>query len=118
MEGERTMRKALATLALGVGLAFGAADSATAQQQSGLVNVNVGDVTVLENVAVGVAAQVVAQVCGLQVGQVAVLATQVIRTGQRSDTVCTAELEGESGPITIAPRRRIAEAAEEPAARR
>jgi hypothetical protein len=113
------MRKALATLALGVGLAFGAPNAAEAQQQRGLVNVNVGDVTVLENVQVGVVAQVVAQVCGLQVGQVAVLATQVIRTGQESDTICEAELEGETGPITIAPGtgRNIAEAAEESAAK-
>jgi hypothetical protein len=99
------MRKLLATFALAVMMAFGAANAADAQQQRGLVNVKVGDVTVLENVAVGVAAQAIAQVCPtLQVGQVAVLATQVVRTGQVAETGCEAELEGESGPITIAPR--------------
>jgi len=90
------MRKALATLALGVGLAFGAPNAAEAQQQDGLVNVNIGDVTILENVQVGVAAQIVAQICGLRVGPVAVLARQVDRTGQ-ARTVCTAE----QGDITI-----------------
>lgn len=44
--------------------------SATAQPlnvQDGLVNVGVGDVTILENVNVGVAAQVIAAVCGTDV---------------------------------------------------
>jgi hypothetical protein len=94
------MRKALATLALGVGLAFGAADSAEAQQQSGLVNVNVGDVTILENVAVGVAAQVAANICGVSVGPVAVLATQVVRQGGQR-TVCRIEQGGQEVPVTI-----------------
>jgi hypothetical protein len=74
-------------------------------RQEGLVNVNVGDVTILENVAVGVAANVIAQVCGVQVGQVAVLATQVMRTGQQSDTVCEATVGPQTGGVTIAPRR-------------
>jgi hypothetical protein len=95
------MRKLLATLTLGAALTATAAHAQPGQE--GLVNVNVGDVTVLENVAVGVAANVIAQVCGLQVGQVAVLANQVLRTGQASNTVCEATVEEQSGDITITP---------------
>jgi hypothetical protein len=95
------MRKLLATLTLGAALTATAAHAQPGQE--GLVNVNVGDVTVLENVAVGVAANVIAQVCGVQVGQIAVLATQVMRTGQQSDTVCEGTVGPQTGGITIAP---------------
>jgi len=64
--------------------------------QDGLVNVNVGDVTILQDVNVGVAAQVAAQICGVKVGPVAVLATVVDRSGV-SRTVC----ESDQGPVTI-----------------
>jgi hypothetical protein len=53
----------------------------------GLVNVAVGDVNVLNNARIGVAAQVAAQVCGLKVGPVAVLARTVDRSGTTT-TVC------------------------------
>jgi hypothetical protein len=66
------------------------------QNQDGLVNVAIGDVSVLNNANIGVAANVVAQVCGLKVGPVAVLATQVDATGV-SQTVCNAP----SGPVVI-----------------
>ena len=72
--------------------------------QDGLVNVNVGDVTVSPNVAVGVAANVVAQVCGVSVGPVgpiAILATVVDRTGVTSTTICTATGGAVTGPVTI-----------------
>jgi hypothetical protein len=62
----------------------------------GLVNVAVGDINVLNNADIGVAAQVAAQICGLKVGPVAVLATQVDRSGE-TRTVCQAP----QGPITI-----------------
>jgi hypothetical protein len=55
---------------------------AHAQNQDGLVNVVIGDVTILEDVRVGVAAAIAANVCGVKVGPVAVLATQVDQTGQ------------------------------------
>jgi hypothetical protein len=73
-----------------------AATPAAAQpnQQDGLVNVNIGDVTILENV--GVAAQIAAEVCGIQVGPVAVLGRAVDRDG-RTRTVC----ESDQGPVTI-----------------
>lgn len=47
--------------------------------QDGLVNVAVGDVTVLEDVNFGVAAQVAANVCGVKVGPVAPLPAPVPR---------------------------------------
>jgi hypothetical protein len=65
-------------------------------EQDGLVNVNVGDVTILEDVRVAVAANVVAQICGLKVGPVAVLGQAVDATGT-TNTVCTAD----TAPITI-----------------
>jgi hypothetical protein len=69
---------------------------AQAQQQDGLVNVMVGDVTIVEDVNVGVGAQVAANLCGIKVGPVAVLATQVDRSGDTT-VVCTAD----QGPVTI-----------------
>jgi hypothetical protein len=53
-------------------------------------------VTILEDVRIGVAAQIAANVCGVRVGPVAVLATQVDGSGQ-SRTVCTIE----QGDVTI-----------------
>ena len=88
-----------AVLAAG-SLSFGAvaAPAAVAQpvDQDGLVNVNVGDVTILENVDIGVAAQVAAQICGVKVGPVAVLGVAVDRSGD-TRTVC----ESDQGPVTI-----------------
>lgn len=81
------------------GLMFTAALGAPAQAQAtqdGLVNVNVGDVTILEDVRIGVAAQVAAQICGVKVGPVAVLGTAVDRSGD-TRTVC----ESDQGPVTI-----------------
>lgn len=57
------------------------------QNQDGLVNVAIGDITI-RDVNIGVAAQIAAQVCGLKVGPVAVLGTVVDRSGETS-TVCT-----------------------------
>jgi hypothetical protein len=61
--------------------------SASAQQQDGLINVMIGDITI-EDVNVGVAANIAAQVCGINVGGVAVLAVRVDQTGVQR-TVCT-----------------------------
>ena len=68
--------------------------AAQPNQQDGLVNVNIGDVTILENV--GVAAQIAAEVCGVQVGPVAVLGRAVDRDGE-TRTVC----QSDQGPVTI-----------------
>jgi hypothetical protein len=79
-----------------------AADSASAQAQRGLVNVAVGDVTILENVGVGVAAQVAANVCGVSVGNVAALASGVVQN-QETATVCMTGPQGAQVPVTIQP---------------
>ena len=69
--------------------------------QDGLVNVAVGDVTVSPNVAIGVAANLIAQVCGVKVGPLAVLGTAVDATGVPSAPICTGTIGGQSGQITI-----------------
>jgi hypothetical protein len=74
-----------------------AATPAVAQpNQDGLINVAVGDVTILEDVNIGVAAQLAAQICGVSVGPVAVLGTAVDRSGD-TETVC----ETDQGPVTL-----------------
>lgn len=75
---------------------LGAAAPAHAQQQDGLVNVKIGDITIEDAVDIGVAAQVAANVCGVKVGPVAVLATQVDRSGALR-TVC----ETDQGDVTL-----------------
>ena len=69
---------------------------ASAQVQDGLINVAVGDITILEGVNICVAAQVAAQICGLKVGPVAVLGTAVDLDG-RTRTVC----KSDQGPVTL-----------------
>ena len=64
--------------------------------QDGLVNVAIGDVEVLNDARIGVAAVVAANVCGVQVGPVAVLGSAVDRSGDAA-TVC----ETPTGPVTI-----------------
>lgn len=90
----------LAATALTSATLFTGATAASAQEQDGLVNVVVGDVTVLENVGIGVAAQLVAQVCGLKVGPVAVLGVAVDRSGD-SDVVCTITEPTQTQDVTI-----------------
>jgi hypothetical protein len=86
-----------ASLFAGIAL-MTAAPTASAQIaiQDGLVNVAVGDVTILEDVNIGVAAQVAANICGLKVGPVAVLGQAVDRSGA-TRTVCTTD----QGPVTL-----------------
>ena len=69
----------------------GAANNAS---QTGLVNVAIGDVAILNNVNLGVAANVAATVCGVTV-PVAVLANQVI-TGAGTFTCSTT-----TDPLTV-----------------
>lgn len=68
--------------------------AANNSNQTGLVNVSLGDVNLLNNVNLAVAAQVAATVCGVNV-PVAVLAQQVIAGGQQFACETTAE------PLTI-----------------
>jgi hypothetical protein len=88
-----SLAAACATALLAIGVA---APVAAAQQQDGLVNVAIGDVTILQDVNIGVAAQVAANVCGVKVGPVAVLGTVVDRSGSPA-TVCTTD----QGPVTL-----------------
>ncbi len=84
-------RKAVVPLFAGAAIVAAATPAAAQPQQDGLVNVNVSDVTV----PIGVAAQIAANVCGVQVGPVAVLGRAVDRDG-RTRTVCTTD----QGPVT------------------
>jgi hypothetical protein len=72
-----------------------AAMAANNSRQAGLVNVSTGDVDLLNNVNIGIAANVIATVCDVTV-PVAVLATQIV--GDGSATYCA----GTAAPITIA----------------
>jgi hypothetical protein len=67
---------ASAVMAVAVVVPAGAAQ----QQQDGLVNVAIGDITI-QDVNVGVAANIAANVCGIAVGPVAVLGRAVDRSG-------------------------------------
>jgi hypothetical protein len=69
--------------------------NAATQTQNGLVNVAIGDI-VIQDINIGVAAQVAAQVCGLKVGPVAVLGAAVDRSGA-TRTVCTST----QGPVML-----------------
>ena len=90
------MKKLFATLCATGLLGVGVAGTAGAQVQDGLVNVAIGDITILEDVRVAVAAQVAANVCGVKVGPVAVLGRAVDLSGT-TRTVCTTN----QGPVTI-----------------
>jgi hypothetical protein len=90
------VRRTAVTLAAGAAVVTAAAVPASAQVQDGLINVAVGDVTILQDVNIGVAAQVAAQICGLKVGPVAVLGRAVDRSGTTT-TVCNSA----QGPVTL-----------------
>src|ERR1700742_680343 len=82
---------AVCASALLAGSAAGPAAAATTTQD-GLVNVNVGNVNIARDVDVGVAANVAAQVRGVNVGPVQALASPVDATGTG------AALRGHHGP--------------------
>jgi hypothetical protein len=90
--------RSVATLLIAGGLSLGLAGSAAAQTTVGdsLVSVAIGDIEVLNNANIGVAAEVAAQVCGVKVSQIAVLAEQVDRSGG-TRTVC----DSDQGPVVI-----------------
>ena len=92
------VRRSMISLVAGAALATAGAAPSMAQttQQDGLVNVAVGDVTILEDVNVAVAAEVAANVCGVDVGPIAVLGEAVDNDGT-TRTVCT----NDQGPVTI-----------------
>lgn len=94
------LRTRIAAVALCAGAAMSGLVASPAlaanQNQDGLVNVAVGDVSLLNNANIGVVAQVAANVCGVKVGPVAVLGTAVDRSGE-ARTVCSTD----NGPVTI-----------------
>ena len=94
----KRLRTLVASTMLGAALLTGVPAAASAQValQDGLVNVAVGDVTILEDVNVAVAADVAANLCGVAVGPIAVLGDAVDRSGE-TRTVCTTN----QGPVTI-----------------
>ena len=85
------VKKTAATLSVTAMAAVGVAAPADAaqQRQDGLVNVAIGDITV-EDVNVGIAALVAANVCGVQVGPVVLLAQRVDATSAQR-VVCTTD---------------------------
>jgi len=65
-------------------------------KQDGLVNVNVGDVTILEDVNIAAAVAVVAQICGIDLDvlaniQLLTAAATLVDNTSRNTTVCRAE---------------------------
>lgn len=91
------VKRASAGAVMGGALMFsagmGLAQAQPLNLQDGLVNLAVGDITVLEDVNVGVAADVAAAICGVNVlngADVNVLAEQLdLAEDGKSETVCT-----------------------------
>lgn len=83
-------KKSIATVFAGTVLAVGVASPASAQQQDGLVNVVVGDITIAEDVNVAAVVDVVAQVCAAVPLNITALATEVDNRS-RTAVVCRQE---------------------------
>jgi hypothetical protein len=98
----RKVRRLFATITATAMMAFAVAGPAGAQpvNQDGLVNVSVGDIEVLNDANVAVAANLAATLCDIDVGPVALAllgqAVAVDRSG-RERTIC----QTEAGPVTI-----------------
>jgi hypothetical protein len=93
----RSTKKLFASVFAAALMLLAVASPATAarQQQNGLVNVQVGDI-MIRDVNVGVAAEIVAQVCAIAEVDALVLAQQVDASGAK-DLVCRTE----AGPVRI-----------------
>jgi hypothetical protein len=91
------MRKTLATLFASALVFGGLAGTASAQvEQDGLVNINIGDITLTDTVDAAVL--IAANVCpNVNVGAVAILAERVDAGNVRQVTLCRAE----NGRVTI-----------------
>jgi hypothetical protein len=90
------MRKMMASLFASAMLFAGLAGSASAQEQDGLVNVNIGDVTLTDTIDAAVL--VAANVCpNVNVGAVAILAERVDAGNVRQVTLCRTD----AGRVTI-----------------
>ena len=93
----RIARTAAAAVCAGSFMVAGAAAPAQAQtKQDGLVNVNLGDVTVLQDVNIAAAVDVVAQLCGIDLDvlanvQLLTQAATFVDNTSRNSTVCRTE---------------------------
>jgi hypothetical protein len=81
----RSIVAVFATMTLGIGLAGPASAQVV---QDGLVNVNIGDVTILEDVNVAVAANILANVCANVDVDAAVGIIAEIDAGSLTEQVC------------------------------
>ena len=94
-----TARRAIVSVfAAGIAMAGFAAPASAAEQTQGdgLIQVQVGDITITDAVDIGVAAQIAANICDVKVGPVAVLGVAVDRSGG-DRTVCTTD----QGDVTL-----------------
>ena len=100
---KRWMQRNMVALVVAGALSLGLVGPAAAQVNvgDGLVNVQVGNIILLQDVNIGVAALVVATICDLQVGPVNVLARSVDRTGVASGPQCSVSDSNFDFPITI-----------------
>jgi hypothetical protein len=97
-------RRFIGTTLIASTLALGAPVPAVAQvEQDGLVNVNVGDVTVQDAIDITAAVALAVQLCDIDVGPLALAvlgqAIAVDRSG-RTRTICTIEQTGEAVTIS------------------
>jgi predicted SpoU family rRNA methylase len=93
------MRKMIATLSTSVLLFAGFAGAASAQvEQDGLVNVNIGDVSILNDADVAAVVNAAVGVCpNVNVGAIAILVDRVDSGDVRQVTLCRTE----NGRVTI-----------------
>jgi hypothetical protein len=94
------MQRNMIALVVAGALSLGLVGPAATQVQvaDGLVNVQVRNITILQDVNIGVAASVVALICNVSVGPVAVLGNAVDLSGAPTE-VCTVD---RNVPIIIA----------------
>ena len=90
------MTKWIAALGISAALAVGTPNAAQAQKQDGLVNVSIGDVTVLQDVNIAAAVDLVAQVCGIDLDvlanvQLLTAAATLVDNTSRQYTVCRSD---------------------------
>ena len=91
------MTKWIAAIGTSAALALGVTGMAVAQtKQDGLVNVAVGDVTILEDVNIAAAVDVVAQLCGIDLDvlanvQLLTTAATLVDNRSRNYTVCRSD---------------------------
>jgi hypothetical protein len=84
------LKKTAATACVTAVAVVAVAAPANAQTSDGLINVTIGDIT-LEDVRIGVAAAVAANICGVQVGPIVLEAREVDATSTQR-TVCESDV--------------------------